>query len=150
MPGRRDSASSQVAHTLLQIQMPGGDLEQAEKLVVDDVVHIDHDHATDIIRVELTNNLKVPMVINNTTYTPKKVFHIRPTGSIHTVSSIYAKVVHAELPNGTQVDIGRTSTTRPPTCRPMSTISSANWMRRRTWTTPPQGREARLCQYDDH
>ena len=73
-------------------------LEQAEKLVVDDVVHIDKDHATDIIRIELTNDTKVPIVINNTKYSPKKVFHIRPTGSIHTVSSVYAKVVHAELP----------------------------------------------------
>ena len=33
------------------------------------------------------------------------MFHIRPTGSIHTVSSVYAKVLHAELPNGTQVNV---------------------------------------------
>ena len=86
---------------------PGGDLEQAEKVVVDDVVHIDHDHATDIIRVELTNDSKNPIVVNNTAHSPKKVFHVRPTGAIHTTSSVYAKVVHAELPNGTQIDIAR-------------------------------------------
>ena len=67
-------------------------LEQAEKLVVDEVVHIDHDHATDIIRIELGNDTKVPIVVNNTAHSPKKVFHIRPTGSIHTTSSVYAKV----------------------------------------------------------
>ena len=77
-------------------------LEQAEKLVVDNVVH-DHDHATDIIRIELTNNLKTPLVVNNTAHSPKKVFHVRPTGAIHTTSNVYAKVLHANLPNGTQV-----------------------------------------------
>ena len=82
-----------------------GDLEQAEKLVVDDVVHIDHDHATDIIRIELTNDTKVPLVVNNTAHSPKKVFHIRPTGSIHTTSSVYAKVLHAELHDGTQINV---------------------------------------------
>ena len=51
---------------------PGGDLEQAEKLVVDDVVHIDHDHATDIIRIELGNDTKVPIVINNTAHSPRR------------------------------------------------------------------------------
>ena len=91
--------------SLLETETEVTNLEQAEKLVVDDVVHIDNDHATDIIRIELTNNTKVPLVVNNTTYSPKKVFHIRPTGSIHTVSSVYAKVLHAELPNGTQVNV---------------------------------------------
>ena len=106
--GKQSGGTYPLADTdMYTAKTPGGDLEQAEKVVVDDVVHIDHDHATDIIRVELTNDSKNPIVVNNTAHSPKKVFHVRPTGAIHTTSSVYAKVVHAELPNGTQIDIAR-------------------------------------------
>ena len=85
--GKQSGGTYPLADTdMYTTKTPGGDLEQAEKLVVDDVVHIDHDHATDIIRIELGNDTKVPIVFNNTKYSPKKVFHIRPTGSIHTES----------------------------------------------------------------
>ena len=65
--GKQSGGTYPLADTdMYTTKTPGGDLEQAEKLVVDNVVHIDHDHTTDIIRVELTNALKTPHVVNNT------------------------------------------------------------------------------------
>ena len=89
----------------LQQFTSSSDLENAQKVVVDNTVHIDKDHESDIIRIELGNDLKAPIVVNNTAYDPKKVFHVRPTGAIHTESNVYAHKVHAKYTNGTQVDL---------------------------------------------
>ena len=89
----------------LQQFTSSSDLENAQKVVVDNTVHIDKDHESDIIRIELGNDLKAPIVVNNTAYDPKKVFHVRPTGAIHTESNVYAHKVHAKYSSGTQVDL---------------------------------------------
>ena len=89
----------------LQQFTSSADLENAQKVVVDNTVHIDKDHESDIIRIELGNDLKAPIVVNNTAYNPKKVFHVRPTGAVHTESNVYAHKVHAKYANGTQVDL---------------------------------------------
>ena len=89
----------------LQQFTSSSDLENAQKVVVDNTVHIDKDHESDIIRIELGNDLKAPIVVNNTAYNPKKVFHVRPTGAVHTESNVYAHKVHAKYANGTQVDL---------------------------------------------
>ena len=91
----------------LELQQFGvsSDLLNVQKIVVDDVVHIDQDHESDIIRIELSNDTKVPIVVNNTAYNPKKRFHVRPTGAIHTASNVYAHKVHAKYANGTEVDL---------------------------------------------
>ena len=94
-----------VAQLSLQQFTVSSDLETADKVVVDNVVHIDHDHESDIIRIELGNDLKAPIVVNNTAYSPKKVFHVRPTGAIHTESNVYAHKVHAKYASGQQVDL---------------------------------------------
>ena len=89
----------------LQQFTSSADLENAQKVVVDNTVHIDKDPESDIIRIELGNDLKAPIVVNNTAYNPKKVFHVRPTGAVHTESNVYAHKVHAKYANGTQVDL---------------------------------------------
>ena len=85
-----------VAQLSLQQFTVSSDLENADKIVVDNVVHIDQDHESDIIRIELSNDMKAPIVVNNTAYSPKKRFHVRPTGAIHTASNVYAHKVHAK------------------------------------------------------
>ena len=67
------------------------DLLNAQKIVVDDTVHIDKDHATDIIRIEMHNDMKAPIVFNNSAHSPKKRFHVRPNGSVHTAGNVYTQ-----------------------------------------------------------
>ncbi len=94
-----------VAQLSLQQFTVSSDLENADKVVVDNVVHIDQDHESDIIRIELSNDLKAPIVVNNSAYSPRKRFHVRPTGAIHTESNVYAHKVHAKYASGQQVDL---------------------------------------------
>ena len=86
-------------------EVESSDLTNAQKVVVDDIVHIDGDHATDIVRIELHNDLKVPIVVNNSAYSPKKRFHVRPNGSVHTAGNVYAEKVHVKYANGNEVDL---------------------------------------------
>ena len=72
---------------LLEEAGTSSDLTNAEKIVVDDTVHIDKDHATDIIRIEMHNDMKAPIVFNNSAHSPKKRFHVRPNGSVHTAGN---------------------------------------------------------------
>ena len=90
---------------LLEEAGTSSDLTNAEKIVVDDTVHIDKDHATDIIRIEMHNDLKAPIVFNNSAHSPKKRFHVRPNGSVHTAGNVYADKIHAKNASGTEVDL---------------------------------------------
>ena len=85
--------------------LESSDLTNAQKIVVDDTVHIDKDHATDIIRIEMHNDMKAPIVFNNSAHSPKKRFHVRPNGSVHTAGNVYADKIHAKNASGTEVDL---------------------------------------------
>ena len=54
----------------------------AQKIVVDNTVHIDGDH-DDVIRVTLTNNDSDPMVVSNSAQNPTERFRIAPNGALH-------------------------------------------------------------------
>ena len=101
----RDSVRNLVAHTLLQTQTCTYPRQRPISNRRRSWSSTTSCTSTKTIRIELTNDTKVPLVVNNTAHSPKKVFHIRPTGSIHTESSVYAKVLHAELHDGTQINV---------------------------------------------
>ena len=70
--GTQSGGTYPLADTDMYIPKTTTNLEQAEKLVVDNVVHIDHDHATDIIRIELGNDTKVPIASTTPRTAPRR------------------------------------------------------------------------------
>ena len=81
------------------------DLEDAEKIVVDNTVHIDGDH-NDILRVTLTNNDRDALVVSNTAQNPTERFRIAPNGALHLEGNVHcAGKVFATDAQGTSYDL---------------------------------------------
>ena len=97
--------------TLSEIYAPSNvpgiavDLESAQKIVVDNTVHIDGDH-DDVIRVTLTNNDSDPMVVSNSAQNPTERFRIAPNGALHLAGNVHcAGKVFATDAVGTSYDL---------------------------------------------
>ncbi len=77
----------------------------AEKIVVDNTVHIDGDH-NDILRVTLTNNDRDAMVVSNSAQNPAERFRISPNGALHLEGNVHcAGKVFATDDLGTSYDL---------------------------------------------